>query len=234
VPAAEQRAALAALLATLKPAELVLPDEVVKKLPPRPSGFPRSREIFPRYTGLMFDKIAPAVSVADMAIGAMLVPDRAARLVEQHVIDPGLPSLEEVVDSILSVTFDAQAADPYQAEIARAVQRVAVEELMQLAANAPMPQVRAVATGRLARTMNQLSGASSGGDAAESHAHLLAMDIKRFLDRPYTAYVPVRVVEPVRGDPIGDSGMEFFRRYMAVPDCDWMDNGTWVPGSCRP
>lgn len=234
VPAAEQRAALAALLATLKPSELVLPDEVVKKLPPRPSGYPRSRELFPRYTGLMFDKIAPAVTVSDMTVSAMLAPDRAARLVEQHAIDPGLPGLEEIVDSIVSVTFNAQTASPYEAEIARAVQRVAVEELMQLAANASMPQVRAVATERLARKMNQLAGATPTNDADRSHALLLSQDIKRFLDRPYAAYVPPRMVEPVRGDPIGDTGMEFFRRYRSVPDCDWMDNGAWVTGSCRP
>jgi hypothetical protein len=234
VPAAEQRAALSALLATLRPGELVLPDEVVKKLPPRPSGYARTRELFPRYTGLMFDKITPAVTVSDMAIGAMLVPDRAARLVEQHAIDPVLPSLEEVVDSVLSVTFNPQAANPYEGEIARAVQRVAVEELMQLAANASMPQVRAVATERLAWKMNQLASATPTTDADRAHFLLLTQDIKRFLDRPYAAYAPPRMVEPVRGDPIGDSGMEFFRRYFAAPDCDWMDNGAWVPGSCRP
>jgi hypothetical protein len=234
VQAAEQRAALAALLATLEPSELVLPDEVVKKLPPRPSGYPRSRELFPRYTGLMFDKITPAVTVSDMAISAMLVPDRAARLVEQHLFDPALPGLEEVVDSILSITFNARPATPYEAEIARAVQRVAVEELMRLAADASMPQVRAVATERLARKMNQLASAGAAGDADRAHVLLLTQDIKRFLDRPYAAYVPVRPVEPVRGDPIGDGGMEFFRRYLAVPDCDWMDNGAWVPESCRP
>jgi len=234
VPAAEQRAALAALLATLKPSELVLPDAVVKKLPPRPPGYPRSRELFPRYTGLMFDKITPAVTASDMTISAMLVADRAARLVEQHAIDPALPGLEEVVDSILSVTFNARPANPYEAEVARAVQRVAVEELMQLAAGASMPQVRAIATERLARTMNRLASSSPPSDADGAHYLLLVQDIKRFLDRPYPAYVPPPRVEPVRGDPIGESGMEFFRRYVAVPDCDWMDNGVWVAGSCRP
>jgi hypothetical protein len=234
VPAAEQRAALAALLATLKPSELVLPDEVVKKLPPRPPGYPRSRELFPRYTGLMFDKITPAVTASDMAISAMLVPDRAARLVEQHALDPALPGLDEVVDSILSVTFNARPVNPYEAEIARAVQRVAIEELMQLAAGASMPQVRAIATERLARKMNQLASGSPPSDADAAHYLLLVQDIKRFLDRPYPAYAPPPRVEPVRGDPIGEGGMEFFRRYLAVAECDWMDNGVWVAGSCRP
>ncbi|MBI2616117.1 MAG: zinc-dependent metalloprotease [Gemmatimonadetes bacterium] len=232
VPAAEQRAALSALLATLKPSELALPDEVVRKLPPRPSGYPRSRELFQRYTGLTFDKISPAVAVANLAVGAMLVPDRAARMVEQQVLDPRLPGLQEVVDSLLSTVFNPRTANPYEAEIARAVQRVAVDRLMNLAATAPMPQVRAVATERLARKMNQLTGASPTTDADRAHVLLLSQDIKRFLDRPYAAYAPVPAVEPVRGDPIGDPGMEFFRRYDFERRCDWMDNGRWAAESC--
>ena len=61
VPAQEQRAALQALMATLKPSALALPDAVVKNLPPRPSGYEGSRELFPRNTGLMFDVITPAL-----------------------------------------------------------------------------------------------------------------------------------------------------------------------------
>ena len=212
---------------------LVLPEEVVRTLPPRPSGYPRSRELFQRYTGLMFDKISPAVAVANLTVGAMLVPDRAARVVEQHALDPRLPGLEEVVDSLLSVAFNARAASSYEAEIARAVQRVAVDQLMQLAAGAPMPQVRAVANERLVRKMNQLTGASPTSDADRAHSLLLSQDIKRFLDRPYAPYAPLPTVEPVRGDPIGEPGMEFFRRYDFERRCDWIDNGRWVADTCR-
>lgn len=233
VPAPEQRSALTALLGTLNPAELTLPDAVVKELPPRPSGYPRSRELFQRYTGLMFDKISPAVSLAHMTVGAMLAPDRAARLVEQHAVDPSLPGLGEVLDSLLSATFNARTTTPYQAELARAVQRVVIEELMGLAANAPMSQVRALATGRLVRQMNQLGGRAGAAEADEAHAHLLAMDIKRFLDRPYAPYTPLPEVQPVRGDPIGDPGMEFFRRYDVERRCDWIDNGRWAAEACQ-
>jgi hypothetical protein len=233
VPAAEQRSALAALLTTLRPAELVLPDEVVRKLPPRPSGYERTREMFPRYTGLMFDKITPAVVASDMTVNALLTADRAARLVQQHVIDPSLPGLEEVIDSVVGATFGARVSTPYEAEVARAVQRVVVERLMDLSANADMPQVRAVATGRLVRQMNA-SGQMSGGDEATlAHHHTLAMDVKRFLDRPYQAYVRQPVADAPPGAPIGaaDWGMEFLRRLEPVT-CDWMDNGRWVAESC--
>jgi len=234
VPAAEQRAALVALMATLKPSELVLPDEVIQKLPPRPSGYPRSRELFPRYTGLMFDKISPAVTIAEITAANILTPDRDARIVEQHALDPSLPGLDEVVDSLLSAAFNAPVANPYQAEIARAVQGVVIGQLMQLAATATMPEVRAIATERLLAKMNQLAGAAPSDEETKAHDLLLTQDIKRFLDRPYATYVPERPVEPVRGDPIGDTGMNFLRQYLPAPRCDWIDNGGFVPGSCEP
>ncbi|HEX9579492.1 MAG TPA: zinc-dependent metalloprotease [Gemmatimonadales bacterium] len=233
VPAAEQRAALSALLATLRPSELVLPDEVVRKLPPRPSGYPRTRELFPRYTGLMFDRITPAVVASDMTVSGMLTADRAARVVQQHVLDPALPGLEEVMDSLVAATFGARATTAYEAEVARAVQRVVMERLMDLSANADMPQVRAVATGRLVRQMNASGQMSGGDDATLSHHHTLAMDVKRFLDRPYQAYVRQPLADAPPGAPIGgaDFGMDFLRRLEPVT-CDWMDNGRWVAESC--
>ena len=72
VPAAEQSAALDAVLATLRPAALRLPESVIRSLPPRPPGLERTRELFPRYTGDMFDLITPAVVSADLAISNLL------------------------------------------------------------------------------------------------------------------------------------------------------------------
>ena len=56
-------------------------------------------------------------------------------------------------------TFAApRARTPYEAEIARAVQRVVVERLMTLAATADMPQVRAIATPEAAAARAALDG----------------------------------------------------------------------------
>src|SRR6185436_6822827 len=107
--AAEQRAALAALGAALAPSALVLPDALLKKIPPRPPGYGRTRELFPRYTGPGFDAITPAVVVADQIAGLLLDPERAARVVEQHALDPSLPGLESVIDAIYSASFGSQA-----------------------------------------------------------------------------------------------------------------------------
>ena len=102
-PAAEQHAALDAVMETLKPSELALPRELLAKIPPRPSGYGNSRELFPRYTGQMFDAITPAVVASDMTLGSLLNDTRAARLVEQHALDPTLPGLEAVIDQLFDV-----------------------------------------------------------------------------------------------------------------------------------
>jgi hypothetical protein len=207
VPAAEQRAALEALMKTLSPSELVLPPSLLAQLPPRPSGYGRHRELFPRFTGGTFDALTPAIVAADLTVGLILQPERAARLVEQHALDPSLPGLDQVIDRLVRAGFDTPATSPYEAEVARAVGRVVADRLMALAASAPMPQVRAIATWKLEQLRDKLSppGAAVTSAAAAS-ARLIAADIKRFLERPAEPFRPLATPEPPPGAPIGDPG----------------------------
>jgi Met-zincin/Domain of unknown function (DUF5117) len=214
--AAEQRGALDALLATLRPAELALPRQILAKIPPRPSGYGNSRELFPRYTGQMFDAITPAVVAANLTVGYLLDDSRAARLVQQHALDATLPGLDAVIDRILSATFAAEAANAYESEIARAVQRVVVEHLMTLAGSAGMPQVRAIASQKLRQRQQRLSSAPAANADASAHAALLASDIKRFLDRPFAPATRAELPAPPPGAPIGDPGMTWLE-----PMCSW-------------
>ena len=217
--AAEQRGALEALLATLKPSELALPRKLLEKIPPRPSGYGNSRELFPRYTGQMFDTITPAVVAANLTVGYLLDDARAARLVQQHALDPALPGLETVLDRLIASTSGAESANPYEAEIARAVQRVVVEHLMTLGATADMPQVRAIAARKLQQRQQRLSSAVLVDGAAAAHASLLAADIKRFLDRPFAPAARAELPTAPPGAPIGDPGMDWLGRM--EPLCSW-------------
>jgi hypothetical protein len=209
-PPAEQRAALDALLATLQPAALAIPDNVLRTLPPRPAGFGRSRELFPRYTGDMFDVITPAVVAADHTVANILDPERAARMVQQHALEPAQPGLDDVIARLVDATFGARTANPYQAEIRRAVERVVADHLMALAADAPMPQVRAIANLRLATLMESAGRDPAAADPADAaHRILLAQDIKRFIERP--AQPAAATTDPAAppGAPIGDPGMDW-------------------------
>ncbi len=214
VPVERQRSALDALMLTLSPRELALPQSVIDSIPPRPSGYGRGRETFPRMTGGAFDPVAPGLAAADMTIGFMLENDRAARLVTQQAIDPSLPGLDNVLDRLMLTVFEAPAASAYEAEIKRGIERALVSHLMRLAESAPMAQVRALATARLraieqGRIGSPAGGASQTSAAWTAHRELLASDTRRFLDRPYDAMRPATLPNPPPGAPIGDYGMDY-------------------------
>ena len=217
--ASEQAKALDAILATITPSALALPRPLLKIIPPRPSGWGQTRELFPRYTGQMFDAITPAVSAADMTIGFLLNETRAARLVEQNALDRTMPGLHGVISKLLAATFGPVPSDPYEAEIARAVQRVVVERLMTLAEGADMSQVRAIVSAQLKARAATLPAA--GTSPAAAHAALLGADIKRFLDRPAAAATRTAIPAPPPGAPIGEPAMEWLR--LVEPLCSRWD-----------
>ncbi|HEX7843061.1 MAG TPA: zinc-dependent metalloprotease, partial [Kofleriaceae bacterium] len=101
VAPAEQRRALAAVLATLAPRALALPEPLASLIPPRPPMYPRGREHFKVRTGPAFDALAPAEACAQHTLSFLFAPERAARLVEQHARNPASPGLDEVLDEIL-------------------------------------------------------------------------------------------------------------------------------------
>ena len=200
VSAAEQKAALEALAATLRSSELVVPKQALEKLAPRPSGYQRHRELFPRYTGLPFDPVTPGLVAADLTITFVLNPERAARLVSQQAYDPSLPSLGTVIDRLIAAAFDDKPTNMYETLVNRAVERALVDRLMTLAGQAPMPQVRAVASASL-RRLQARAQAFTGADTA--NAQLIAADIKRFLDRPMEPARPIAAPDVPPGAPIG-------------------------------
>jgi len=212
VPAAQQKAALDALAATLKPSELALPKNALDKIPPRPSGWGMHRELFARYTGDAFDPISPAAIAADVTIGFTLQPDRAARMVAQHALDPSLPGLTDVINALRTATVKAPVANPYEQEIRRATSRALVERLMWLAGGAPMPQVRAEATAALTEISRM--GLQAASDSAAGQ--LMAADIKRFLERPMEPIRTPATFDAPPGAPIGDAPL------------DWLASPSWI------
>jgi hypothetical protein len=208
VPADEQRRALAAVLRTLEPAALAIPETVLKALPPRPFRYGRHRELFPRYTGLVFDAVAPAAAAAGLTLSLVLDPQRAARLVQQAALDPALPDLGEVIRTLREATFGARSESAYEAELGRAVERVVLDGLIDLAGRAAMPQVRALAEYELADLKEWLALSADEAVAksdtnAAAHSLALAKDIRRFLDRDVETLSAPDPVRAPPGSPIG-------------------------------
>jgi hypothetical protein len=217
--AANQRKALDALADTLKPSELTVPQQILDAIPPRPPGFGRHRELFPRTTGDGFDPFSPAVVASDTTIGFVLEFARAARMVAQHAVDPALPGLEDVIDRLTKAIFSAPVASPYEAEVRRSEERVLVDRLIWLATAAPNGQVRAIASLKLSKLEVRLKGAATATESEAAQNTLLASDIKRFLERPAETTKWIAPQEAPPGAPIGgDTGMDWLA---PVPMCTW-------------
>jgi hypothetical protein len=205
VPAADQEAALEALLRTLDPVELALPEGLATAIPPRPYTYGPHRELFARWTGLAFDALSPAAAAADATLAMVLHEERAARLIQQAALHPGLPGLADVISRVVDATWDARPADPYEAEVARVVRRAVAERLMAMVAGDGAPQVRAEAMLALQDVRERAQG---DADAAPSRADraaalLLLRDLDRFADHPEDYARPPSRVEPPPGSPIG-------------------------------
>jgi hypothetical protein len=213
VPAADQRKALEALANTLKPSELTLSKQILDAIPPRPPGYGRHRELFPRTTGDAFDPLSPATIASDVTIGFVLQLDRASRLIAQHAVDPAQPGLEEVLDRLTKATFDVVTANAYEAEVRRSEERVLVDRMMWLATGSPNAQVRATASMKLSNLAARLKAEAGKSEPDRAQHTLLAADIKRFLDRPAEAVKPIYAADAPPGAPIGDMPMD----WLALP-----------------
>jgi hypothetical protein len=207
----DQRKALDALAATLRPSELTVPKPVLDLIPPRPPGWGLHRELFPRTTGDTFDPLSPAMVAADVTIGFTLQLDRAARMVAQHAVNPQMPGLEDVIDRLTAATFDAPSATGYEAAVRRAEERVLVDRVMWLATASPNNDVRAIASMKLSKLAARLKTQVAKTEADTASRTLLAADIKRFLDRPADLAHPVPHPAPDAppGAPIGDPGNDW-------------------------
>ena len=161
-------------------------------------------ELFAKRTNPVFDPVGAAEIAADMTIGGLLEPSRAARMINQNARNRTNPHFREVVDAIIKATWKSpipQDANP--ALVQRAVQSLAVARLMDLAANAgAQAQVRAVATEALRVLMASLTRVAATGDTA-AHYRATTDDIERFLARPDAPRKQTSPLASPPGDPIG-------------------------------
>jgi hypothetical protein len=198
VPPARQRDAINAVMSTLDPSFLQIPQRIIDLIPPRAYGYERgTAELFEKRTTPVFDPIAAAMSSADITLGALLDPRRAARMDQFHTENATNPDFNEVLSRLLDVATAPGA-------VSRATCRLATTRLMELASNRDADsQVRAEATEALRILMGRMGTATS--DPSETaHRHALRDDIQRFLERPDQPRTQPRPPEIPPGPPIGD------------------------------
>ena len=198
-----QRDALSAVLSTLEPSFLQIPQRILDLLPPRAFGYEGgTAELFDRRTTPAFDPISAAMSSADITLGALLDPRRAARLEQFHAENAANPSFMDVLDALVSQTTRVESG--YRGAINRATSWLLASRLMDLANQRDTDvQVRAEAAEGLRMLATRVANAA--GEPSEiAHRHALHDDIQRFLTRPDQPRTQPRLPEVPPGPPIGD------------------------------
>ena len=214
----EQRRALDVLFSTIHPKALALPENLLQMIPPKPVGYSRSSENFKTRTGLTFDPLSAAESVAFLTVQMILNPERAARLVEYHSRDNKFPGLIEVIDKLFEVTWKAEHKIDYHWEIQRVINTLILQQLLFLAGDESVSgQVRAIAFLSLEELKTWLVQEMSNEKNKSRRAHYLLTisKIEQFQKNPqlFENYKPLN---PPSGPPIGS-----LDKILNSDDCMW-------------
>ena len=214
VPAAEQRSAIRAVLDTLSPQVLAVPEPLLKIIPPRPPESPSGHENFSRRTSPAFDSLAPAEAATEIVTNLLLQPERAQRMIEYHALDASNPSFDELVGDLLAATWRRPPpfgdTGGYQSAIQRTIDSVVLDHLMALAADErASAEVRGVASLKLDELKKWIATRtpSAKDEAVRALLFFAVNQIDRFQRNPAEIHLTTPAPPP-DGDPIGTDGWE--------------------------
>lgn len=132
IAANDQMRALDALMQTLAPEVLALSPQILATIPPKPVGYSRNRESFPLRTSLGLDFATIAETAADHTLSGILQGERLARLMNQHSLDPTLPSIQDVLDRLLNSSWFAERSAGQSGRVQQSVNNVALYRMLAL------------------------------------------------------------------------------------------------------
>ncbi len=213
VDARRQRAALTALIGTLAPALLDLPNTQLRVLSSIQSGTNDPQydiELFPSDTAAPFDLPSAAEVAADVTFEALLDPERLNRLVEQARVDSGQLTLPELFDR-LSTTLATGTGTSRQAELHRRIRARYVARLASLLEDKRLSSTALAATrGAATRFGERLTNCT--GDALETDScTYLASLLTTKPDRLAAVAEPIMAPPEIPpGAPIGSDEDDWF------------------------
>jgi hypothetical protein len=168
VPAAEQRRALDALLATLSAEALAVPATLLPYLSAGWSGNEdrqESIEIFRTAGGPVFDPLVASEVAATVTLGNLLVPERLNRLELQHQADSAQMEPDMLFSRLIDRALAADASDP---ALQRRVATTILLALARLQRDPGLSQTVALGlSDRLARVAALLARAGGTGTDAD-------------------------------------------------------------------
>ncbi|WP_085809039.1 zinc-dependent metalloprotease [Sphingomonas sp. TZW2008] len=148
VPGSAQATALDALLATLDPAALDVPEALIPALSAGWSGDNDRQfdiEVMRTAGGTVFDPLVAADVAAQVTLGALLAPARLARIADQHRRDSSVPGPAELAARLIAIASN-RAATPRTDAVRQVVGR---RILLSLAKAARDPATGTLAAGMI-------------------------------------------------------------------------------------
>jgi hypothetical protein len=210
VDPSEQWRAFDAMMSTITPDALALPEGLISKIPPRPTGYPGSVEVFSGHTGPTFDPIAAAETAAGTTIAYMLDPARAARLIEYNARDDKQPGFFAIVNKMLDQTWKAPLQPGYKGELQILVNNLTLKYLLILAADTRTAEnVRGEALYEIHDLKTWMASKLAGADPKLASSLLFGLSqIEEFQANP-DKFQPDPALEMPPGAPIGMPNMNF-------------------------
>lgn len=201
--------ALEALIRSVQPSTLMLSENLLRSIPPRPLGYTRHRELVKIRTELTFDPLTAAETAADLTYSMILHPARANRLFEHHSRDARLPSLEGVIDRLLLTSIKAAPKNGYEGAVQMAIDYAMFSNLAKLAlSNDAAPATKAIAHAKLKQLKTWLSTRPPGNEEWSAYYAYLAQLTDRLEDDP-EEFKTQQVLQAPPGQPIGDMDLDF-------------------------
>ncbi len=201
--------ALDALLKTVEPSALMLPESLLKIIPPRPIGYDRHRELVKIKTELTFDPLSVAETASDFTFGMILHPARTNRVFEHHSRDARLPSLESVIDKLVSATFKSANKPGYEGAVQMSTNYALFTNLSKLALNKEASvQTKAIASLKLDQLKAWLATRQSTDESWKAHYAFIAKQISSLQDNP-EEFKSDNLLPAPPGAPIGTTELEF-------------------------
>jgi len=205
----QETKALDAILKTVDPSALVLPESILKIIPPRAIGYSRHRELIKLKTELTFDPISIAETSADMTFDLILHTARAQRLIEHHARNPKLPGLETVIDKLINATFKSPVRPGLEGSIQIATNNALFINLAKFSLHKEASsEVKAIAFLKLDELKNWLSSKTTSDEEWKAHYNYIIRQINSLLEKP-SEYRVNKLLPAPPGMPIGDCDMNY-------------------------
>ncbi|WP_440054982.1 zinc-dependent metalloprotease [Pseudoalteromonas sp. T1lg65] len=180
----KQQAATKALLSTLKPQALTIPESVLSLIPPKAYGEYKTRESVTGRTGLTLDAMALPEASAMHSLDLLLHPQRLNRLAQQHARNADNYGTEALLESLYQSVFKPVNGQGMAQKLAQRVQYLSAMKLAKLSADKQVaPEVQSQLRYYLTRLSRDFNQSSVFSDVSFEHAfaHDLSKQVAEFL-----------------------------------------------------